>query len=630
MISERFAGAVMATLRERLAARPGTDVLIRENARDITVAEALAEGPKGLPPSARVLLSIHDTGALARTLVALDGGVEALLLASYSFSPEVVEALAGVAGITHIVTDREELLAARPAPSALEDAAPEDAVSGGGARPAAAATTGPTTGVTTGPTTGLTPGPTTEPNNGPNNGPTTGPTTGPTLGLTVGTTAAEASETAQGSRASAAAPSPGAASAEAASAVNATATAAASALQSGSPQSGSPQSGSPQSESPQSDPTQSGSPQSGHPQSAPAGAAPGRSGGALPTLTPEAARGPAGATAPVATTWLMTTSGTTGVPKIVTHSVASLTRSVRGTRPEALPVWGLLYDMTRFAGMQVGLQAMTGHGTLAAIDRDAALGEQVAEMAAAGVTHLSATPTLWRRLLMAPGVEGLSLRQITLGGEIAEQPVLDAIRARFPKARVTHIYASTEIGVGFAVNDGRAGFPESYLSAEAPAGLAMRVEEGMLWLRPPEAHRTRYLGDNQLDMDAEGYVRTGDQVEIRPDTEGARVHFLGRDSGVVNVGGVKVYPERVEAVLTADPRVSLAQVTAKSSPITGNLLVATIVPADPAADRAALKRELMAHAQAHLEREAVPAMWRFADHLETNAAGKIVRSQAKA
>ncbi|WP_373447816.1 AMP-binding protein [Haematobacter genomosp. 1] len=341
-------------------------------------------------------------------------------------------------------------------------------------------------------------------------------------------------------------------------------------------------------------------------------------------------RGPAGATAPVATTWLMTTSGTTGVPKIVTHSVASLTRSVRGTRPEALPVWGLLYDMTRFAGMQVGLQAMTGHGTLAAIDRDAALGEQVAEMAAAGVTHLSATPTLWRRLLMAPGVEGLPLRQITLGGEIAEQPVLDAIRARFPKARVTHIYASTEIGVGFAVNDGRAGFPESYLSAEAPAGLAMRVEEGMLWLRPPEAHRTRYLGDNQLDMDAEGYVRTGDQVEIRPDTEGARVHFLGRDSGVVNVGGVKVYPERVEAVLTADPRVSLAQVTAKSSPITGNLLVATIVPADPAADRAALKRELMAHAQAHLEREAVPAMWRFADHLETNAAGKIVRSQAKA
>ena len=121
MISERFAGAMMATLREMLAARPGTDVLIREGARDVTVAEALAEGPKGLPPSARVLLSIHDTGALARTLVALDGGVEALLLTSYSFSPEVVAALAEVAGITHIVTDREELLAVSPASAAADD-----------------------------------------------------------------------------------------------------------------------------------------------------------------------------------------------------------------------------------------------------------------------------------------------------------------------------------------------------------------------------------------------------------------------------------------------------------------------------------------------------------------------------
>lgn len=67
----------------------------------------------------------------------------------------------------------------------------------------------------------------------------------------------------------------------------------------------------------------------------------------------------------------------------------------------------------------------------------------------------------------------------------------------------------------------------------------------------------------------------------------------------------------------------------KSSPITGSLLVATVVPADPAADRAALKRELIAAAQETLEREAVPALWRFVDHLETNAAGKIVRSQEK-
>lgn len=447
----------MTTLRQRLARRPGTDVLICGLGRQSAVRDVLAEGLAGLAPTDRVLVSIHDTGELAHALVLLDGGVEAMLLASYSFAPDVVEALMATAGITRVVSDRADLAHLAP-------------------------------------------------------------------------------------------------------------------------------------------------------------------------LSPAAIRGPAtGKGEPVATQWLMTTSGTTGVPKIVTHSLASLTRSVRPGRPAQQPVWGLLYDMTRFAGMQVGLQAMTGHGILAAIDRDAPLSAQVEEMVAAGVTHLSATPTLWRRLLMAPGVERLALAQATLGGEIAEQPVLDAIAARFPGVRLTHIYASTEIGVGFAVNDGRAGFPESYLSPEAPAGLAMRVEAGMLWLRPPEHHRTRYLGDQQLETDAEGYVRSGDRVELR---EG-RAYFLGRDSGVVNVGGVKVYPERVEALLNAHPAVSLSHVGAKSSPITGNLLVATVVPADPAADRAALKRELLSAAQATLEREAVPALWRFVDHLETNAAGKIVRSQEK-
>ena len=468
----------MTSLRERLAARPATDVLIRgHDGGRAHVADLLAEEVTGLSPADRVVVSLHDTGDLARTLVLLDGRVEAMLLASYSFAPEVIAALMETAGATRLVSDRAELADLAPlAPAAIRRPAPA-----GGA---------------------------------------------------------------------------------------------------------------------------------GLPGSGPAG----ETGAALP--------------AGVVTQWLMTTSGTTGIPKIVTHSLASLSRSVRGSRPARPPVWGLLYDMTRFAGMQVGLQALTGHGTLAAIDRDAPLAAQVAAMAAAGVTHLSATPTLWRRLLMAPGLEDLPLAQATLGGEIADQAVLDAIRARFPAARLTHIYASTEVGVGFAVNDGRAGFPESYLSPEAPAGLALRVEEGMLWLRPPEGQRTRYLGDQQLEVDAAGYVRSGDRVEIRPDpaTGAARVFFLGRDSGVVNVGGVKVYPERVEAFLNARPEVSLSHVAAKSSPITGNLLVATVVPADPAADRAALKRLLMEAAQAALEREAVPAIWRFVDRLETNAAGKIVRS----
>ncbi|MCV6596810.1 MAG: acyl--CoA ligase [Mangrovicoccus sp.] len=321
------------------------------------------------------------------------------------------------------------------------------------------------------------------------------------------------------------------------------------------------------------------------------------------------------------TAWMMTTSGTTGIPKIVPHSLASLARSTRRDPLGRAPSWGLILEMTRFAGLQVTLQALLGGGTLVAADRAAPLAEQIGFLARSGVSHLSATSTLWRRLLMAPGIGDLPLRQITLGGEIADQAVLDVLSARFPQARITHIYASTEAGVGFAVNDRQAGFPMSFTET-APGGVGVKIKGDLLWLRAPDGRKPRYLGGQAIEIDEEGYVLTGDRVEIRE----ARAYFLGRDSGVVNIGGVKVYPERVERLIASVPGVGLAQVYEKSNPITGALLMATVVPADPDTDQAALKAAIMESCRAQLEREAVPARIRFAESLETNAAGKILRS----
>ena len=339
-------------------------------------------------------------------------------------------------------------------------------------------------------------------------------------------------------------------------------------------------------------------------------------------LAPDAAVSEAGPPAArAASEWMMTTSGTTGTPKVVPHTLDSLARTVRSAPLDRAPVWGLVLEPTRFAGLQVVLQALLGGGTLATAPQEASLADQIAWLAEAGVTHLSATPTLWRRLLMAPGTADMLLRQVTMGGEIADQAVLDAARTRFPAARLTHIYASTEVGVGFGVNDGRAGFPLTFMET-APGGVGIRVVEDQLRLRPPDGRVPRYLGDRALDIDAEGYVATGDRVEIAGD----RVHFLGRDSGAVNVGGVKVWPERVERTIAEVPGVGQASVAAKKSPITGALLMATVVPAARDLDREALRQAVLEHCRATLEREAVPARIHFADSLPTNAAGKIIRA----
>ena len=219
---------------------------------------------------------------------------------------------------------------------------------------------------------------------------------------------------------------------------------------------------------------------------------------------------------------------------------------------------------------------------------------------------------------MVPGHETLPLRQATLGGEIADQATLDALKASFPNARITHIYASTEAGVGFSVNDGKAGFPRSYLQG-APGGAKLKIADGVLWLRP--AHAAPSHGA-ETEVDEEGYVRSGDMIL----EEGDRLFFLGRENGVINVGGVKIYPETVEDIVKAVPGVALVQVSSKKNPITGTLVVAEILLED-GASAATVKQTVLERCRDGLVREAVPAIIRFVDGFETNAAGKLIRKE---
>ena len=341
----------------------------------------------------------------------------------------------------------------------------------------------------------------------------------------------------------------------------------------------------------------------------------------LAVRAPADALGPRRDARPAPTAWLMTTSGTTGIPKVVPHTTASLARTARTPRPGTVPVFGLVYELSRYGGVQVALQAILGGGTLAAAPPDAPTAAQVVFLAEAGCTHLSATPSLWRRLLMVPEVDRLPLRQATLGGEIADQALLDRVAARFPGARITHIYGSTETGIAFSVTDGKAGFPAAFLD-DPPGGIGLEVRDGLIWMRPPDDRRMRYLNNETLTVDARGFVLTGDRVE----RQGDRLMFLGREGGVVNVGGVKVWPEQVEAAIAAVPGVALVRVGAKKNPITGALLTATVLPDDPTADRDALRDAILAACRARLEREAVPARIAFTDRIETNAAGKISRT----
>ncbi len=267
------------------------------------------------------------------------------------------------------------------------------------------------------------------------------------------------------------------------------------------------------------------------------------------------------------------TSGTTGKPKAVEHSLDSLVRpvrkhdAIRGTR------WLLTFRPHLYAGLQVIMQCLFNHGTLVmpASGSDAT---QVAQLAAgASVEFVSATPSYWRWLLTLAGEDlaGMPLKQITLGGEAVDQATLDALRQKFSDARLVHIYATTELGRCFSVTDGMAGFPKRFLGELSPDGVEMKIEAGELVVRSANA-MAGYDGTENVSPQQDWFC-TGDMVEV----VGDRVLFVGRKTDMINVGGNKVYPIEVETLIRSIPGVADARVYGEASSMVGELVKCDVV-----------------------------------------------------
>jgi len=131
-----------------------------------------------------------------------------------------------------------------------------------------------------------------------------------------------------------------------------------------------------------------------------------------------------------------------------------------------------------------------------------------AAVRAAGVTAIfRVTPSHWRKLLMSGSVNwGLLRAIVSLSGEIADQAVLDGLSRAFPAASIGHAYASTEAGVGFAVNDGLEGFPATMVGVNRD-GVEMKVADGSLRIRSTRTRSTPSPGRNPADLaDRDGFV----------------------------------------------------------------------------------------------------------------------------
>jgi acyl-coenzyme A synthetase/AMP-(fatty) acid ligase len=323
------------------------------------------------------------------------------------------------------------------------------------------------------------------------------------------------------------------------------------------------------------------------------------------------------------TEWVLLTSGTTGQPKMVLHTLASLAGAIDASESHTNVIWGTFYDIRRYGGLQIYLRAVLTRSSLLLTGPHEPVANFLQRAGEAGVTHVSGTPSHWRRALMSPQADRIAPRYIRLSGEIADQGILNSLRTFYPRSEIRHAFATTEAGVAFDVRDALSGFPARIMTGNS--GVDLKVVDATLRIRSSRTAK-RYLGENlPVLKDPEGFIDTGDVLELRD----GRYHFQGRRDGVINVGGSKVHPEEVEAVLNRHPQVRLSLVKTKKNPITGALVVADVLLNDPSTPEGEqslqLQQTIRQFCRESLAPYKVPAAINFVSALAISETGKLVR-----
>ena len=345
---------------------------------------------------------------------------------------------------------------------------------------------------------------------------------------------------------------------------------------------------------------------------------------------------------------MMYSSGTTGRPKGVKTALPD------GDITVMMPVMAFMSELYGFdeetvflstsplyhaAGLRYAM--VTGHagGTVVVMEKFDAQAT-LAQIERYRITHVSLVPTMFVRLLKLPretrAAYDLShLRRVIHGtgpcGRDVKMAMIDWLGPILYEN-----YGATE-GNGLCALDshewlrhpgsvGRALVGRVHIIG--PDGARCRTgEDGLVYFEG--GPRFAYHGDPDKTAQAyspEGYSTLGDIGHL--DEEGY-LYLTDRQSHMIISGGVNIYPQEIEDLLLAHPKVWDAAVIGVADEEFGEAVLAVIHPVDPAAAGPALAEELIAYCRSRLATYKCPRRIDFATDLPRHETGKIYKRLLK-
>jgi len=317
------------------------------------------------------------------------------------------------------------------------------------------------------------------------------------------------------------------------------------------------------------------------------------------------------------------TSGTTGRPRgiVVTADqlladAGHIARTV-GIRPQdtvvtAIPL-GHAYGFTHV------LMMLLLQGTRAVLLEQPLPALLIEALSAPGPLVLPATPYVFSLLLQSAGKTAFKgLRLCVSAGALLPEELSRAFKERFG-VPIRTFYGASECG-GISFDRSREGIvPDGCVGAPLDGvEVTMRPEPGhddgtgRVSVRSGAVAEC-YYPDERTDL-APGRFLTSDLARI--DAEG-RIRLLGRVDRMINVGGRKVNPAEVEAVLRGVPGVRQAVVFGAADRNRGQAVCACVVAA-----RGLAREAILAACALRLAPFKVPRHLEFVARIPTNSRGK--------